>query len=157
MNLPFSNVIEVWMGEFCTNIFVFGRPEQPCALFVTWSVIDPLEFEFGMMPFSALPGSSKDVDLMPLADVEVVTLDDEELAIIPLDFISRCLGELRGEFSKWLDCDWATVDADPCDESKLECPLFLLNDRLLLPLSIEDGPEVTNDDVFPLSRLEGPL
>lgn len=52
------------------------------------------------MPFSALPGSSKDVDLMPLADVEVVTLDDEELAVIPLDFMSRCLGELRGEFSK---------------------------------------------------------
>jgi hypothetical protein len=48
------------------------------------------------------------------------------------------------------------VEAEPC-ESKLECPLFLLNERLLFPLSIEDGPEVTNDDVFPLSILEGPL
>jgi hypothetical protein len=70
--------------------------------------------------------------------------------------MSRCLGELRGEFNKWFDCDWATVEAEPC-ESKLECPLFLLNERLLFPLSIEDGPEVTNDDVFPLSILEGPL
>lgn len=47
--------------------------------------------------------------------------------------------------------------ADPCEESKLEWPLFLLSERLLLPLSIEDGPEVTIDEVFPLSRLEGPL
>lgn len=47
--------------------------------------------------------------------------------------------------------------AEPWDESRLEWPLFRLSERLLLPLSIDDGPEVTNEDVFPLSRLEGPL
>lgn len=88
------------MGEFCTNIFVLGNPEQPCVLFVTCSVIDPLEFELGKIPRSLLPVSSNEVDLMPLAEVEVVTFDDDESVDTPLDFMSRCFGELRGEFNK---------------------------------------------------------
>lgn len=71
---------------------MFGKPEQ-LELFVTCSVIDPLEFEVGIVTELALDGSSKDVDLIPFDDVEVVTFGVD----VPLDFISLCLVELFGE------------------------------------------------------------
>lgn len=145
MNFPFSNVIEVWAGEFWTKIFVFGK-HDPLLLLVTWSVIDPLELELGNDDM-ALLGSSNDVDLIPFDEVDVVTFGVD----VPLDLINLWRAGAFGEF--WL---WATATVD-AESFKLDWPLFLLSDRLLLPLSMEDGPEVTNDDVFPLSRLEGPL
>lgn len=93
INFPFSNVIDVCTGEFCTNIFVLGKPE-PFELFVTCSVMDPLEFELGNVTELALDGSSNDVDLIPFDDVEVVTFGVD----VPLDFMSLCLVELFGEF-----------------------------------------------------------
>lgn len=106
INFPFSNVIDVRTGEFCTKIFVFGKPVQ-LLLFVTWRVIDPLEFEFGIM---ALLDSSNDVDLIPFEDVDVVTFVE-----VPLDLISLCLVEFFGD-----PCVCATVADEPCAESKLE-------------------------------------
>lgn len=86
MNFPFSNVIDVRTGEFCTKIFVLGKPE-PFVLFVTCSVIDPFELEFGIF------GSSKDVDLMPFDEVDVVTFGVD----VPLDLMSLCFAALFGE------------------------------------------------------------
>lgn len=94
--------------------------------------------------------SSKLVDFIPFEEVEVVTFAVD----VPLDFISLCRAEFFGLPWLWL---WATVVAEPCDESKLELPLLRLSDKLLFPLSIDDGPDVTNDDALPLSRLDGPL
>lgn len=96
ISLPFSKVIDVWMGEFCTKILVLGRLEQPCALLVTCSVIEPFEFECGTPPITLSDGSSNDVDLIPLAEVDVVTFCDDDLAVL----ISRCFGEFFGELSK---------------------------------------------------------
>lgn len=91
MNFPFSNVIDVRTGEFCTKIFVLGRPEPLAFVFVTCSVMEPFEFEFDI-----IFGSSKDVDLMPFVDVDVVTFGVD----VPLDLMSLCLTALFGE--PWL-------------------------------------------------------
>lgn len=53
----------------------------------------PLELELGMLTVSFC--SSNDVDLIPLADVDVVTFGPSVD-----DLSSRCFGELLGELIK---------------------------------------------------------
>lgn len=115
VNFPFSNVITLRTGEFCTKILVFGNID-PFVLFVTCSVIDPFDCELGnpMAPSE----SSKDVDLTPFDDIEV-------FVVVPFDVSALCFGEFFGEYVV-LRADWvaacevvAIVLAELC-ESKLE-------------------------------------